>query len=199
MTTFQIKSRFLKLGKYHIPAPSFTQAQIQTSYPPGKNSRQHTIAYQPSTGDLSRTNAPVERYLNKDRAPRIESIFWASGTLSHVVVSVRVGDQGLWVIVARSCCLSRQWMRVSPAIHYACVYTCMYNSFLTMRPTLLIPCAISSLKATTPHQAGNPYPSLEPLDQAAGFVSTMLEPLPVSLVWAIEENIPSKGAGLEEV
>ena len=73
----------------------------------------------------------------------------------------------------------------------------MYNSFFTGIQSLLIPCAISSPTATTPHQAGNPYPSSGPLDQAVGSVSIMLEPLPISST--VLEYLPSKGGGLEEV
>jgi hypothetical protein len=84
-------------------------------------------------------------------------------------------------------------------IHFACMYTCMYNSFFTMRLSLTppFPCAIPSPKAIVPHPAGNPCPSLEPLGQAAGSVSIMLEQLPVSS--ATGEDLPSKGGGLEEV
>ena len=66
-----------------------------------------------------------------------------------------------------------------------------------MIQSLLIPGAKSSLMATTPHQAGNPYPSSGPLGQPVGSVSIMLEPLPVSPAGL--EYLPSKGGGLEEV
>lgn len=52
------------------PTTSQTDAQIQTSYPPGKNSRQLTNVYPPLTGMLSKTRVSVESYLRMDRKLR---------------------------------------------------------------------------------------------------------------------------------
>jgi hypothetical protein len=62
------------------------------------------------------------------------------------------------------------------------IYTCMCLNSFTVVQSLPLPCAKSSPKAIAPHQAENPYPSLEPLDQKVGSESIMLEPLLISLV-----------------
>jgi hypothetical protein len=97
MTTFQIKSKALKLSKYH----NTTRAdnQIQTSYPPGKNSRQLTNAYHPSTGTASRTKYLSSVISTRTGRHGVGSIYWLPGELFELK-GVEDGElvQALWGI-----------------------------------------------------------------------------------------------------
>jgi len=84
---------------------------------------------------------------------------------------------------------------LSPKI-YPC-HMSMYDRLFKMIQSRLLPGAIYSPRATALHLAGNPYPSSALLDQAVESGSITLEPLSISS--AMRYDLPSKGAGRDEV